>query len=217
MSSRPARTGIVGRDGKMLGTNFNKHLPLTFQVARRAAAAWGASNGVWNATNMFDVAPLNEVDMFTNVNIRFTSVAVRNKDWEAGLNWAQSSGRHTLFFPALKTVYGNDTSILTSFITAMACVELQKVGEASWRQFTGRSDLTNEQFAERIDAWISENVRGRLTNRFTIVPRTYYTAADEANGYSWHTEINIYAANMKTVATLNVNGRRISDLSDQAA
>lgn len=211
------RALIMGRDGKMLGTTYNKRLPLTLQLARRAAAAWGASNGIWNATNMFDVAPLNQVDMFTDVNIRFTPVAQRNRDWDAGLNWAQSSGRHTLFFPALKTVYGNDTSILTSFITAAACVELQKVGEASWRQFTGRADLTNEQFAERIDQWISDNVRGRLTNRFVVVPRTYYTAADEANGYSWHTEINLYGPNMKTVATLNVNGRRISDLTDQAA
>lgn len=211
------RALIMGRDGKLLGNQFKKRAPLTIQLARRAAAAWGASNSIWNATNMFDVAPLNEVDMFTDVNIRFTPVSVRNKDWDAGLNWVQSSGRNTLFFPALKTVYGNDTSILTSFITAMACVELQKVAEASWRQFTGRADLTNEQFAERIDRWISDNVRGRLTNRYSIVPRTYYTAADEANGYSWHTEINLYGPNMKTVATLNVNGRRISDLTDQAA
>lgn len=211
------RALIMGRDGIQLGSQYNKRMPLTTQLARRAAAAWGASNSVWKADNMFDVAPLNEVDMFTDVNIRFTPVAVRNKDWDAGLNWAQSSGRQTLFFPALKTVYGNDTSILTSFITAMACVELQKVGEASWRAFTGRADLSDEQFAERIDQWISNNVRGRLTNRYTIVPRTYYTAADTANGYSWHTEINLYGPNMKTVATLNVNGRRISDLSTQAA
>lgn len=211
------RALIMGRDGKLLANQFKKRAPLTIQLARRAAAAWGASNGIWNATNMFDVAPLNEIDMFTDVNIRFTPVGQRNKDWDAGLNWAQSSGRNTLFFPALKTVYGNDTSILTSFITAMACVELQKVAEASWRAFTGRSDLTNEQFAERIDQWISDNVRGRLTNRYTIVPRTYYTAADVANGFSWHTEINLYGPNMKTVATLNVNGRRISDLTDQAA
>jgi len=209
------RAAIIGRDGKMLGSQYNKRMPLTPQLARRAAAAWGASNGVWNNENMFDVAPLNEVDMFTDVNVRYTSVAVRNKDWDAGLNWVQSSGRETLFFPALKTVYSNDTSILTSFITAMACVELQKVGEASWRQFTGRADLSNEQFAKRIDEWISENVRGRLTNRYTVVPRTYYTAADEANGYSWHTEINLYGPNMKTVATLNVNGRRLSDLDAQ--
>ena len=203
---------IMGRDGKMIGAQYNKRLPLTFQLARRCAAAWGASNSIWNATNMFDIAPLNEVDMFTDVNIRFTPVAQRNSDWSAGLNWAQSSGRETLFFPALHTVYSNDTSIFTSFITAMACVELQKVGEASWRQFTGRSDLTDEQFAQRIDEWISNNVRGRLTNRYTIVPRTYYTASDTANGFSWHTEINLYGPNMKTVATLNINGRRISDL-----
>lgn len=211
------RALIMGRSGRMIGSNYNKRLPLTFQLARRAAAAWSAGNGVWKAELMFDVRPLNEVDMFTDVNIRYTPVSVRNKDWDAGLNWVQSAGRHTLFFPGLKTVYGNDTSILTSFITAMAVVECQKVGQESWRQFSGRADLTNEQFAERLDNWIRDNIRGRLTNRYVIEPRTYFTLADEANGYSWHTEINLYGPNMKTVAVLNVNGRRISDLDTATA
>lgn len=206
------RALIMGRDGKMIGSQYNKRVPLTFQLARRAAAAMGASNSVWKADLMFDIDPLNQVDMFTDVNIKYTPVSVRNKDWDAGLNWVQSTARHTLFFPALHTVYDNDTSILTSFITAMACVELQKVAEASWRAFTGRSDLTNDQLAERVNRWISDNVAGRLTNRYVIVPRTYFTPSDDANGFSWHTEINIYGPNMKTVAVLNVTARRISDL-----
>ena len=56
------------------------------------------------------------------------------------------------------------------------------------------------------------NTTNRFDNRFVIKPNAYYTQADIARGYSWTLEINIYGPNMKTVQTVYVASRRLSDL-----
>jgi hypothetical protein len=205
---------VVGRSGRLLQSQYGKNLPLTLEIARKAASYMGAGNGRWKPGFAFDAAPLNNVSMFTDINVTFTPATVRNKDWDAGLNWVQSFGRRSYFFPALKTVYDNDTSVLNSFFTAMAIVELQKVGERAWRQFTGSANLTNAQLIERVKRFIVENTIGRFDERFVIEPDVYFTEADIARGYSWTTKIKIYAPSMKTVSVLSIEARRISDLEE---
>lgn len=205
---------VVGRSGRLLQSQYSKHLPLTMEIARKASSYMGASNGRWKNGFAFDAAPLNNVSMFTDINVTFTPASVRNKDWDAGLNWVQSFARRSFFFPALKTVYDNDTSVLNSFFTAMAVVELQKVGERAWRQFTGSANLTNAQLIERVTQFIIDNTIGRFDERFVIQPEVYFTEADIARGYSWTTKIKIFAPSMKTVSQLTIEARRISDLEE---
>lgn len=203
---------IVGRSGILLNNQYRKRLPLTFEIATKAAAYMGAGDGSWKAGFAFDQAPENNVTMFSDVNITYTPATVRNKDWANGLVWVESFDRRSLYFPALKTVYDNDTSVLNSFFTMMACVELEKVGERARRQFSGISSLTNSQLIERVNQFVGDNTIDRFDGRFVIKSDAYYTAADIARGYSWSLKINIYAPSMKTVMTLSIVSYRIGDL-----
>lgn len=204
---------IIGRSGKLIGSLYRKPLPLTLEIATKAAAYMGAGNGKWRAGASFDMAPLSEVTMFSDVNVSFTPASVRNKDWANGLNWVENYGRRSLYFPALKTVYDNDTSVLNSFFTMMACVELEKVGMRAHKRFSGVSSLTNAQLIERVNKYVVDNTVGRFDNRFVITPEAYFTQADIARGYSWTLPIKIYAPNMKTVMTLSIESYRIEDLA----
>jgi hypothetical protein len=158
------------------------------------------------------MAPASEVTMFRNVNVTFTPATVRNKDWANGLNWVESYGRRSLYFPAIKTVYDNDTSVLNSFFTMMACVELQKIGERARRRFSGVSSLTNAQFIERINEYVVKAAEGKFDGRFVIRPKAYFTQADRARGFSYTLPIEIYAPGMLTVGTLSIEAYRMSDL-----
>lgn len=210
----PAMRGVViGRSGEMLGTQYRKNLPLGLEIANNAAGYMGAGNGKWRPGLSFDMAPASEVKLFRNVNVTFTPATVRNKDWANGLNWVESYGHRSLYFPAIKTVYNNDTSILTSFFTMMAIIELQKVGDRARRKFSGVSSLSNAQLVERVNQFVTDNTIGRFDNRFVIVPETYFTEADLASGYRWSLRIKIYGPNMKTVMSLSVESYRIEDLA----
>ena len=206
------RAMIVGRSGKLMHSQYTKSLPLVLEIASKAGAYMGASNGVWKAGIGFDSSPTNQVTMFTDVNVIFTPATVRNKDWANGLVWVDAFDRRSLYFPALKTVYDNDTSVLNSFFTMMAIVELEKVGERARREFSGEATLTNAQLIAQVNEFVNKNTLGRFDNRFVIRPDTYFTAADVARGYSWTLSIAIYAPSMKTVATISVQAYRISDL-----
>lgn len=207
------RAMIVGRDGKLLNSQYLGRLPLSLELAVKSARYMGAGNGKWKSGFNFDHAPMSQVEMFSDVSASFTPASVRNKDWDAGLNWVQSFARKSLFFPALKTVYDNDTSVLNSFFTMMCCVELQKVGQRAWRQFSGVSSLTNAQLKERVEEFVNNAVVGRFDDRFVIVPEVYFTDADLQRGYSWSLRIKLYAPNMKTVMTMSVQANRLDDLA----
>jgi hypothetical protein len=204
---------VVGRYGRMIGSQYKKKLPLTLEVANKANLMMGASDGKWREGKVFDANPGNIITLFEDVNVTFTPARVRNRDWVVGLNWVQKLNSKQLFFPALQTIYDDDTSILNSFFVAMCCVELQKVGERVWRQFTGTVRLTNEQLVDRVNAAVQEKTLGRFCDMFKIVPDAKVTAADEQRNYSWHLGIELYANGMKTVMTLDVRARRMSDLA----
>lgn len=210
------RALVVGRSGRLLNSQYNKRLPLTIEVAEKAARYMGAANGVWNSDYAFDSAPGNLVNRFAEVNVTFTPVSVRNRDWDNGMIWVDNFDTRSLYFPAFKTVYPNDSSILTSFFTVMAVVELEKVGMRAHRQFSGNSSLTRAQLVERVNRFVEENTVGRFGDRFVIRPRCYFTSQDIQRGYSWTLEIVILGPNMRTVQTLYITARN-RDNQDAAA
>lgn len=206
------RAIIVGRCGTLMNSQYRKKLPVLLEIAVKSARYMGASDGKWKSVENFDMAPKSQLEFFTDVNVTFTPATVKNKDWANGLNWVESYDRSSYYFPALKTVYNDDTSVLTSFFTMMACVECEKVGERARRRFSGTSSLTNAQLVERVNKFVDENTTGRFDGRFIIKPDAYFTQADIARGFSWTLPIKVYAPNMKTVATLSIQAYRIEDL-----
>lgn len=206
---------VMGRYGTFSGSSYQKKLPLTIELASKSAAFMGASDGIWNPTYLFDRAPNSELTMFSDVNVVFTPDSQRNTDWANGLNYPISFSRSTLFFPALKTAYDNDTSVLTNFFTAMACVQLEKVGMRVWREFSGVISLTSGQLVDKVNKRVNELVSGVFAGLYVIVPDANITSGDEQRGYSWTLPIKIYANNSKTVMQLSVQAFRMSALTSK--
>lgn len=204
---------ILGRNGILKNSLYRKRLPLTIELASMASRMMGAGNGRWKEEALFDKAPNNQINMFRDINVTFTSTKVRNKDWDVGLNWVQTSSRSSYFIPALQTVYNNDTSVLNSFFFAMCCVEMQKVAERVWRLFSGAVSLEDPVLFDRVNRAVEERSVGRFASLFKIVPAAYKTEADQARGYSYTLPISIYGNVMSTVATVELKAFRLSDLA----
>lgn len=203
---------IVGRCGKLRNSQYSGYLPLSLEIAIKSAKYMGAGNGAWTNGNHFDGAPGSVLDYMTDISITWVPASVRNRNWDVGLNWVQSYDRRSYFFPALKTVYDDDTSVLNSYFTALAIGQLNKVAHAAWREFSGVSHLTNAQLVERINAFVIARTQKRFDERFVIVPDAFHTDDDLVRGFSFTLPIKIYAASMKTVMTSYVQAYRISDL-----
>lgn len=202
---------VVGRNGKLIGSDYRGRLPLTIEIATKAARYMGAGNGVWKGQYSFDRGQMSRVTDFTDVNVTFTPADVRNADWSNGLVWVESFSQRDLHFPAMKTVYSDDTSILNSFFNMAGCVEMVKVARLAFVEYVGSDKLTNSEFKKSQEEFIAANVKGRFDNRFIITPTVFYTVADTKSGFRWSTRINFKGPNQKTVMSLGIDVERRVD------
>lgn len=210
----PCTRGLVmGRQGKYRNLTVTADLPVLMEVAEKVAGFMGAGTGQWVSGKEFDGYPGSILQNMYDINVTYTSVTVRNKDWDVGLNWVQDYDYYSTFIPALKTIYTDDTSVLTGLPTALAICEINKIVYETWAEFSGESKLSDAQLIERVDERISSKLQNKFCGRFKIVPNSYFTDADTASGYRWTTQVKIGAPNMKTVMTSYVTAMRLADMT----
>jgi hypothetical protein len=202
---------IVGATGVLRGSQLIERLPATYEVAAKSANYMGAGNGQWKNGKNFDGYPGSVIEDLTNLSVRYTPPSVRNRFWDVGLNWIDRMNRVEFHFPALKTVYSDDTSVLTSYITSCAILKLQKLLYKTQKVFSGVSGLTPAQFTQRVNDFYAEEVKGLFDNRFIITPRAHFTSLDQIRNYSWTMPVDNEAPGMQTVMTAYVVAKRRSD------
>lgn len=202
---------VLGQTGKRANSSYRRKLPVIIDLIEKRARYMGAGDGKYKSQYAYDVSPANRVESMSEITHPWKNDAARSRDWEIGLNWVQYADRSSLFYPTLQTVYSDDTSVLNNDINMMIAVDVIKMSEHVWAEMTGNTTLSTAEFRETCNAKLIAKVAGRYDGRVTIVPNTYFTAADEARGYSWTMDIAIYANNVRTVGTINVITRRSSD------
>lgn len=210
-------TGVVraiinGECGNIRDSLYKKLVPVTYELAAKCSEYMGAGNGRWTQDKSFDIAPNHIIQRMHNISNTWVPATVRNRNWDVGLNWIQRYDRQRFFFPAFKTVYSDDTSVLNSMFTALAICQLVKIANAAWREYSGVSGLTNDQLIERVNNFVKRRTTGRFDNRFVITPNTVITTADEQRGFSFTLIVKIFSPSMKTVLTTYIEAHRLDDL-----
>lgn len=211
-NTKTCRAAIIGHGGTLIDDNAAPLVPMTIDLADKVAAYMGSQTAVLTPGKAFDIYPNNVVTKVRDVNLTYKATRVRQSNWALGLTWVQQFDQRQLFYPAIQTVFDDDTSVLNSFLVTCIVAYCEKIVEQTWKQLTGRSDLTQAQFIEQSNALIADAVKGRFDNRVTIVPETFFDTNDVARGYSWSCYIYIYANVMKTVGTYTLITRRLEDL-----
>ena len=206
---------IIAGSGVLVTSNYTKRVPVSYEVAYKSARYMGAADGNWKSGYSFDRAPGSVISQLKDIDVTWVPASTRNTLWATGLNFVLNYQIRTQFFPALKTIYPDDTSVLNSYFTAVAISYLHKVVHAAWREFSGSMSLTNAQLVEKLNAFIAEQVKNKFDNKFVIVPNATITDMDNLRGYSFTCPVKIYAPNMKTVMTAYVESYRIEDLAQQ--
>jgi hypothetical protein len=206
------RAMIVGRSGTLTSGNYTERVPCTFEVGIKAAMYMGASTGIWTSSEAFGYGDNAILQYMTNINVTWTPATQQNTDWTNGLVGVQAYDHVRYYIPALKTVYSNDTSVLTSYFNARIAANLEKIGNNARIAFSGVDTLTPNQVIKGVNANITAATASKYDKRVTIEPNCYLTAQDTQRGYSYTIQIKCYADNMDTVATLYIDMFRASDL-----
>lgn len=205
------RVDIAGLSGRVLNSAYTKRLPLTYEYLNKVTKFMGSPNGRWDSNQAFDQRGNNLVELMTDINITWMDENVADKAWANGLIYVEDYDTKRLFFPAFRTVYNNDTSVLNSSITKWAACLIERVCHMTWRNLTGNAKWSPSRFLDESDREIAAALADVFDDRFIIRPETFYTEADQARGYSWSTNVHIYAPNMKTVGTFSIVSHRLED------
>lgn len=207
-----ARGVVMVGTGKMRNSVDPKRIPLTYELAIKAARMMGNSNGKWNAAAMFDNYPGNLLEFLNDPTPAFIPAGIKPTLWNDGIVWVQPYDRSSYHIPAIQTVYDNDTSVLNNFFVMMSLSYLTKSADRTWRRFTGTSSMTSDEFKEAVTAFASEEVKDKFAGIVTVHPEADVTEEDRKRGYSWRLIHRIYGANMKTLMVHHSEVYRSDDL-----
>lgn len=208
---------ICSRHGELIGSSYKHRLPLIIEYAYKCAKMMGAGNGKWKSRFLFDISPNNIINLFKDVSNPWTNPSARKEDWvTAGMNFPLNASRTQLFMPGFRTVYTDETSVLTSAIVMMAAVEMQKIMERVWYEMTGAIRYTPTQFINRVNELIDQKVQGKFGGLVVVKAKSYISGGDALRGYSWSTKAELYANNMRTATTIDLTVYRREDLNEGA-
>lgn len=208
---------VMGSSGLIRGDVDPKRYPCTYEVMRKTCRMMGAANGNWREEYAFDGGDGAVIDDMYDLSNPWTPSSVRIRNWDVGLNFVERRDRETFSIPALKTVYREDTSVLTGYLTACGFIYLNKVLHKAQKQFSGDQRSTHAQFNQRIKDFVLNEIRGKFGDRFIIRPLPNFTSMDQRRNYSWTLPCEVGAKGMKTVQTSYLVARRYEDMESATA
>lgn len=204
------RCTIMMQDGINKNNRYKKRQTLNYDFFRKCAAYFGAGTGKWRTSYAFDSKEGKLLKGWEDVSVSYMSPATKELAWDAGLIWVQNFDTDNMAYMGYHTIYPDDTSVLNSVFVMMACCTIEKIHARAWARVCGDESLTNEELADKVDRYISDETVGIFDDRFIIEPVTTIVGGDAINGFSFTTETNIYATNAKRVGVYNINAHRMS-------
>lgn len=208
------RAMIILQSGKLISGGYNKRVPQLMDVAMKWARYAGAGTGMLNDEFKMDEAPNNRVSLLKQMNMDFMGIRTRTQVWANGATYSQSNDTRSLYYPCLRSVVADDTSVLLSPVTVNICCVLIRLIYKVHAQFSGNASITKEQLIERTDEFILEQCRDLFGDRVIITPKTYISAIDENNGTSWSCTVEVQANNPHTTFNFNLETVRRYASSD---
>lgn len=209
------RASIFAQSMTLISSLYTQRVPVSFEVLSKSAAYMGAGNRVWNSQLAFDTAntePGSILELGTNINVPFIPFSGRQQFWNGKINYVQPFDNTRFFFPALRTVVVNDTSVNTSYFNGLILCELETIGEQAWRLFTGNVKLSGGQVVQGVEDYVNNTVaaQNNFDGRALIRPTATISGADAQRGYSWTLKILAGLNNMMTVETLEIDTDRLA-------
>ena len=208
-----ARAIIVIGSGRDIDDADTKVIPQSRDLLIKTARFAGAGNGKWNKAYLFDRGATAVITSLKDIKPEFIPQTAKPALWYANSIWSQRFDRSNYFFPAIQTVYDNETSVLNSYFTIMAVCTSNKVGFEAWKNFTGSISLSNDEFKTSVETFVTNRMNNIFAGVVNAVPECIIDDYDKVRGYSWHLKIKLESNNMKTVQVFNTETYRMGEIA----
>lgn len=213
-----ARAIVVGGTMLLRDGSTDDRVPLTYDLMVKTCQMMGAADGKWKRDKLFDRVygsasnPGSLITMGVDIQPSYIPKNVKPSLWSNGLVWAQPFDISSYHFPAIQTIYEDDTSGLNNFLTMMALSAVTKINAEAWRRFTGTSSLSDGEFVDMVEEWLNSALPSdAFADVFKIANEVWLNDTDKLKGYSWQQATTIYSPNLRTQCTFTPIIRRLED------
>jgi len=114
----------------------------------------------------------------------------KERTWNTGLNYCQHADMSRIFYPALRTVYRHDTSILSDQWDVDALIYTKHECRKAWAHFVGRNDRRADLQAA-IKKYLEEKLAYLYSGKFDFEVTVYQTEEEQKIGYIQHVKLKI--------------------------
>lgn len=194
------RVGIYAHAGQLVsGTPYTGNIPFTLNrlVQRRDLDGGNIIRGSSGGQ------PNSIVTIFRKPNWAADDISVRSSFWATACNTVMYSSRKVFFYPSLRTVYPNDTSLLSDDEVSDRVIYIMKIAREKWAQWVGtRADPTDlfPQIEKDINDTVA-NAMGR--DNIKVKATVFKTPVDSNLGYAF--SVNLAITGNLPVRQINFN------------
>lgn len=194
------RVGVYAHAGKLVsGSAYAGNVPFTLNrlVQRREY------DGGQYITGSAGGLPNSQVTLFRKANWTADEESVRKLAWAQSLNVVMHASRTTIFYPDIRTVYPNDTSLLSSDEVSDRIIYMIKICRSIWAKYSGVRRPPAKLFP-LIERDIANEINTAMNgDNIQVVPTVFQTAADANLGYA--TSVNLAISGNPTLRQMNFN------------
>lgn len=131
----------------------------------------------------------------------------QSRVWDSGINYVQWADMTRIFYPALRTVYRAETSVLVDQWFVDAVVYTKHVVRNAWGKFSGRNDksaVLQQAIKEYLDTELSYLYNGKYDFEVSV----YQTAEEQRIGYIQHVLIRLTSPATMRVLDVDIEVNR---------
>ena len=190
------RASIYTQAGKPVAATWTKPVPFSFWSAMQHAK--------YGNTDQMSLQeprglPYSYNEMFKSWNWTNYSELLKEKTWNAGLNYCQYADMTRIFYPALRTVYREETSVLVDQWVVDALVYTKHECRKAWARFSGRNDK-QAVLEAAIKNYLEEKLAYLYNGKYDFVVTVYKTEEEQKLGYVEHVKLKlIFPATLRVI------------------
>jgi hypothetical protein len=190
------RCSIYTQSGMPIAATYSKPTPFTLWSAFQHAQ-YGNTDQM--AAQEPRGLPYSYNEMFKSWNWTPHAELHKEKTWDAGLNYCQYADMTRIFYPALRTVYREATSVLTDQWVVDALIYTKHECRKAWARFSGRN-TPQAILEDEIKNYLENKLAYLYNGKYDFSVTVYKTEEEQKIGYIEHVKLKLtFPATMRVM------------------
>ena len=160
--------------------------------------------------------PSSEIDIFKQWNWTPCDADVKQKSWDSGLNYFQHFDMTGVHWPAMRTVYRYDTSVLSSAAFTDAVVYTKHIARYNWSKYAG-VELAFATFKSRATSDLATDVSYMLNGLYDSSVDFTQSEEEAKIGYIAHAIITLTGNPQQRIWKIDIECNRSGYTNSQGA